>query len=151
MDANDDEFKTVSLRPHLIWGPGDTQLIPRLVAQGKAGKLKFVGSGTKRIDAVYIDNVVDANLRAATADGAAGHAFNVACGSSWTLNEVIDQLREIIGVDGDISYGPALPGDVPKTLASTQKAKSLLGYEPLVDAREGLERTVAWYREAALA
>ena len=67
------------------------------------------------------------------------------------MNEVIDQLREIIGVEGDISYGPPLPGDVPKTEASTEKAKRLLGYEPLVGAREGLERTVAWYRDMAAA
>ena len=53
----------------------------------------------------------------------------------------------LIGVVGDISYGPPLSGDVPKTLASTEKAKRLLGYDPLVDVREGLERTVAWCRE----
>ena len=54
-----------------------------------------------------------------------------------------DQTR----VDGDIRYGPVRPGDVAKTLASTEKAERLLGYEPAVAAREGLERTVTWYRE----
>lgn len=65
MEANDTNLSTVSLRPHLIWGPGDTQLVPRVIERGKAGRLRIVGSGQQRVDAVYIDNAVEAHLAAA--------------------------------------------------------------------------------------
>ncbi len=151
-------LETVSMRYFNVFGP---RMDPKsayaafiaIFATGllEGKPLTVNGDGSISRDWTYIDNVVDANLKAATARDAAGHAFNVACGASWTLNEVIDQLREIIGTEGDISYGPPLPGDVPKTEASTEKAKKLLGYEPLVGAREGLERTVVWYRDMAAA
>lgn len=105
------------------------------------------GDGSTFRDWTYIDNVVDANLRAATAPGVSGEVFNIACGATLTLNEVIDELRSLIGVQGDISYGPPRAGDMPKSLASTEKAKRLLGYEPLVGTHEGLRRTVAWCRD----
>lgn len=107
------------------------------------------GDGSISRDWTYIDNVVDANLRAATAPGAAGEAFNVACGATLSLNEIIALLQEMIGVQGDVSYGPGRPGDMPKSLASTEKAARLLGYEASVSAKLGLERTVAWYKESA--
>jgi UDP-glucose 4-epimerase len=147
-------LETVSLRYFNVFGPrmDPKSAYAAFIAIFAGGMLEgkpltVNGDGSISRDWTYIDNVVDANLKAATAEGAAGHAFNVACGVSLSLNEVIDQLRELIGVAGDISFGPPRLGDMPKSLASTEKAKRLLGYEPLVDAREGLERTVAWYRE----
>jgi len=65
MEASDENLATVSLRPHLIWGPGDTQLVPRVIGRAKAGRLRMVGSGQQRVDAVYVDNAVDAHLAAA--------------------------------------------------------------------------------------
>jgi len=63
--ASDDRLATVALRPHLIWGPGDNHLVPRILAQGRAGKLRIVGSGERLVDSVYIDNAADAHLAAA--------------------------------------------------------------------------------------
>lgn len=62
--ANGKGFTTVSLRPHLIWGPGDNHLVPRILAQGRAGKLRLVGNGSNRVDAVFVDNAADAHLQA---------------------------------------------------------------------------------------
>ncbi len=63
--ANGDQLRTVAIRPHLVWGPGDQNLIPRLLDRGRAGLLKIVGSGRNRVDIAYIDNVVHAHILAA--------------------------------------------------------------------------------------
>jgi nucleoside-diphosphate-sugar epimerase len=62
--ANSESLRCVALRPRLIWGPGDTQLLPRLVARANAGRLRFIGNGQNKMDCTYIDNVVSAHLLA---------------------------------------------------------------------------------------
>lgn len=100
--ANGDRLKTVSLRPHLIWGPEDTQLIPRLVEQGRAGKLRLVGPGTKRIDAVYIDNAVDAHINAATqlmhGGKCAGKTYFITNDDPWPFEQIVNGILEAAGV-----------------------------------------------------
>lgn len=64
MVANDDSLKTVCLRPHLIWGPGDPHFFPRLFKKAKAGKLRIIGHAPNRVDCIYIDNAVNAHIRA---------------------------------------------------------------------------------------
>jgi nucleoside-diphosphate-sugar epimerase len=64
LEANDQELATVSLRPHLIWGPGDRHLIPRVIDRAKRGRLRLIGRPGKLVDAVYIDNAVDAHIQA---------------------------------------------------------------------------------------
>lgn len=65
MAANDDQLATVSLRPHLIWGPGDNHLVPRILAKGKAGQIRRIGNRENQVDSIYIDNAADAHLLAA--------------------------------------------------------------------------------------
>lgn len=67
LSANDDEFRTCALRPHLIWGPRDTHLIPRLITRAKAGRLRRVGDGTNLVDISYVENAAAAHLQAAAA------------------------------------------------------------------------------------
>ena len=67
LGACDDRLRVVALRPHLIWGPGDPHLVPRILSRSKAGKLKLVGDGSQRFDSTYIDNAVDAHLAAGQA------------------------------------------------------------------------------------
>src|SRR5262245_51114840 len=63
--ANGPALATVALRPHLIWGPGDNRLVPRILARARAGRLRRVGRAVKLVDSTYIDNVADAHLLAA--------------------------------------------------------------------------------------
>jgi nucleoside-diphosphate-sugar epimerase len=65
LKANGSELVTVALRPHLIWGPGDHHLIPRILSRAKQGKLKLVGDGSNKVDSTYIDNAAHAHLLAA--------------------------------------------------------------------------------------
>jgi nucleoside-diphosphate-sugar epimerase len=100
--ANTDQLRTVALRPHLIWGPGDTQLIPRLVKRGKKGLIKQVGSGRNQVDIVYIDNVVDAHILAAQSlendKQAAGKAYFISQGEPVNLWQWISGLYERLAI-----------------------------------------------------
>jgi 2-alkyl-3-oxoalkanoate reductase len=102
LGANDPELASVALRPHLIWGPGDPHLIPRLVARAKAGRLRQVGDGTNRVDVTYIDNAAAAHLLAADrlAPGSpiAGRAYFISQGEPVALWPFINRVLELAGV-----------------------------------------------------
>lgn len=89
-------MNTVALRPHLIWGPGDNHLVPRLIERARGGKLRRVGSGANLVDTVYVENAVDAHLQAAEALGpnspAAGRAFFISNGEPVPLWSLIDRM-----------------------------------------------------------
>jgi len=145
-------LETVSLRYFNVFGPGMdpassyAAFIPLFIVGMLEGRPLIVnGDGTVSRDFTYITNVVEANMRAVEAEGVGGEVFNVACGASMSLNEVIAKLRELLGTEGDISYGPARVGDVPLSLADIDKARDRLGYEPRVPALEGLELVASWY------
>jgi nucleoside-diphosphate-sugar epimerase len=93
---------TVALRPHLVWGPGDTNLIPRLVTRGRQGQLKRVGKGENLVDISYIDNVVDAHLLAADnlagIGTAGGRAYFISQGQPVNLWGWIDEFFGLVGV-----------------------------------------------------
>lgn len=111
------------------------------------------GDGEQSRDFTYIDNVVDANLLAADAPAVkvAGQMMNIATGKRITLNETFEILRDLTGYKGETVYGPARSGDIRDSLADIRLAGDLLGYQPRVDFREGLKRTVDWYRQSAVA
>jgi nucleoside-diphosphate-sugar epimerase len=100
--ANSPQLATVALRPHLIWGPGDTQLTARIVARAKAGRLRLVGGGKKRIDGTYIDNAAAAHLLALdkVAPGAAcaGKAYFIAQGEPMPQKQLIDGILQAAGL-----------------------------------------------------
>lgn len=100
--AHGPELATVALRPHLVWGPGDTNLIPRLVARGRKGLLQRVGTGRNLVDISYIDNVVDAHLLAAEnlagSGTAGGHAYFISQGEPVNLWAWIDEFLGLVGV-----------------------------------------------------
>lgn len=109
------------------------------------------GDGEQSRDFTYIDNVVHANLLAAdaAAERVAGQMMNVATGSRCTLNETFHILREFTGYNGQPLYDAPRSGDIRDSLADIKLAGKLLGYGPIVDFREGLRRTVEWYRTGA--
>jgi nucleoside-diphosphate-sugar epimerase len=100
--ANSSSLKTTALRPHLIWGPGDTNLIPRLIARGRKGLLKRVGDGGNLVDISYIDNVAAAHLGAADSlevgGRAAGKPYFISQGEPVNLWQWIDSFFAMVGV-----------------------------------------------------
>jgi UDP-glucose 4-epimerase len=106
------------------------------------------GDGEQSRDFTYIDNVVHANLLAAAApaEKVSGSMMNVATGSSITLNQIVNLLRDLTDFNAVPVYAESRSGDIRDSLADIHLAKELLGYEPQVSFREGLKRTVDWYR-----
>ncbi|HRX85101.1 MAG TPA: NAD-dependent epimerase/dehydratase family protein, partial [Phycisphaerae bacterium] len=94
--ANTDAFRTVALRPHLVWGPGDNHIVPRILAQGRAGKLRIIGRGDNRVDTTYIDNAADAHLGALDAltagAAAAGKAYFISNGEPVVIWDIINGI-----------------------------------------------------------
>src|SRR5262249_51199308 len=106
------------------------------------------GDGGQSRDFTFVDNVVSANLLAckALAVKTCGRAFNIASGKNYSLNELYSLLQQMIGFDMPPEYATERSGDVRDSLADTTRAQQALGYETLVDFRDGLQRTVEWYR-----
>jgi len=99
--ANDAGLATIALRPRLIWGPGDQQLLPRLVQRARAGRLRLVGSGDNLIDTTYIDNAAQAHFDAfeqlAPGAACAGHAYFISNGEPRPAREIINALLQAAG------------------------------------------------------
>ncbi len=94
--ANSDELATVALRPHLIWGPGDTNLVPRIISRAKSGKLFIIGDGSNKVDSTYIDNAAEAHVLASSAlePGApcAGKAYFITNGEPLTMRDLLNKI-----------------------------------------------------------
>ena len=148
--------ETVGLRYFNVFGPRQdpaseyAAVIPRFILWALHGTpLEVHGDGEQSRDFTYIDNVVDANLAAASAPAAAGEAFNVGCGNRVSLLEIIGRLEKILGHPVARRHTPARAGDVPHTQADVSKAEKLMGYVPQVDFDEGFRRTVDYFRRSA--
>lgn len=100
--ANDATLATCALRPHLIWGPGDHHLIPRLVERARRGQLRRVGDGANLVDMIYIDNAASAHLQAADALGpnsqVAGSAYFLSQGEPVNCWQWIDEILALVGL-----------------------------------------------------
>ena len=100
--ANDDTLSTVALRPRLIWGPDDTNLVPQLVERAKSGRLRFVGGGENLVDTTYIDNAADAHLlaadRLAPGSACAGRPYFISNGEPWPLKRIINGILGAAGL-----------------------------------------------------
>ena len=101
LNADGPNLATIALRPHLIWGPGDPHLLPRLIARAKAGKLRRIGKRENLVDATYIDNAADAHILAAdklqVGSPIAGRAYFIAQGEPLPLWDLINRLLEACG------------------------------------------------------
>lgn len=147
-------LETVALRYFNVFGPGqDPQsqyaaVIPNFITAALEGRQPVVhGDGEQSRDFTFVDNAVDANLLAASADGAAGQVFNIACGERTSLNEIIARLSALTGEEIEPLHTDPRPGDVRHSLADISRAAAVLEYEPAVDFEEGLRRTFAAFGE----
>src|SRR5262249_10978235 len=139
-------LETVSLRYFNVFGPRQdpgsqySGVVSRFVSCLLSGERPVIyGDGEQSRDFTYIDNVVGANLNAASAPKAAGKVINVANGQRVTLNQLLEELKQLTGnTDVTAEYRDPRIGDVRHSLADITMARELLGYESKVDLREGL-------------
>ncbi|AAG18703.1 GDP-D-mannose dehydratase [Halobacterium salinarum NRC-1] len=146
------DIDTAALRYFNIYGPrqdpnGDyAAVIPKFISLMLDGERPVIyGDGEQSRDFTFIDNAIQANIRAAEGD-VTGEAFNVGCGGRVTVNELVDVLNDLLDTDIDPIYDDPRPGDVRHSHADISKARELLSYEPEVGFSEGLEQTIPYYR-----
>jgi nucleoside-diphosphate-sugar epimerase len=148
-------LETVALRYFNVFGPRQdpkseyAAVIPRFLLALLAGRRPVVfGDGEQTRDFTYVENVVRANLLAADAPEAPGHAMNIGYGARVSLNETLRLAGELLGVTVEAEHQAPRPGDVRDSLADIGLARRLLGYTPTVDFRDGLARTLDALRTA---
>jgi UDP-glucose 4-epimerase len=146
--------ETVVLRYFNVFGPGQdpaseyAAVIPRFVTAVLEDRPPTInGSGEISRDFTYVDNVTDANLLAASASSPSGLTCNVACGTRYTLLELLRAIGDAAGRTVRPTFGPPRAGDIVHSQADITLAWDALGYEPVVSFHEGILRTVSWCRE----
>jgi len=149
-------LETVAIRLFNVFGPRQdprsqyAAVIPNFIAALLAGRPPVIfGDGEQSRDFTFVQNVIDAMLLAIDAKAVAGKVYNVACGASVTLNELVSELRELIGVEIEPIHAAPRVGDIQHSLADISRARADLGYEPAVQLGEGLHATVEHFREQA--
>lgn len=141
---------TVSLRYFTVYGPRQRpdMAFHRLIEAALVGKpFELYGTGQQIRDFTYVGDIVAANCAAASAPAAAGSVVNVAGGSSTTMNEVIDLIRELAGAEISLIRFPAQPGDVQQTGGSIELARTTLGWQPTIELRDGLAEQIHWHKQ----
>jgi UDP-glucose 4-epimerase len=147
-------LETVALRYFNVFGPRQdpsseySALIPRFAAAVLKGEAPTIfGDGEQSRDFTFVDDVIQANRKAATTDGAAGQWFNIGQGGRTSVNELLAMFHRIEPGDHPAAiHGPARVGEARHSQADISKARSILGYEPRVSLEEGLRRTLDWFR-----
>ncbi len=147
-------LETVALRYFNVFGPRQdptsqySGVISKFATALLANEAPTIfGNGEQSRDFTFIDNVVDANLRAAEAPNASGNVVNVGVGERITLNQLLAEMQKILGTNLQPIYAETRAGDVRDSLADISRTKAVLGYTPVVSFAEGLRQTVAWYKE----
>ena len=148
-------LQTVSLRYFNVFGPRQdpssqyAAVIPLFTTALLTGARPTIfGDGLQSRDFTYVDNVVDANLQAASFPNASGDEVNVACGERYSLLTLLDLLGRFTGGTAAPEFHPARTGDVLHSQASIEKAERLFGFAPRIGFEEGLRRTVEYFRRA---
>ncbi|MER3428218.1 MAG: LPS biosynthesis protein WbpP [Pyrinomonas sp.] len=152
-------LETVALRYFNVFGPRQdpsspySGVISRFIAALMKGERPLIfGDGEQSRDFTYVENVVQANLKAAESPSAVGYVINVGNGCRVTLNQLLEALKKLTGrTDLEPEYHQPRPGDVRHSLADITRARQLLGYEPTVGLEEGLRRTIEWWKRSRYA
>ena len=146
-------LECVSLRYFNVFGPRQdpgseyAAVVPLFVTALLEGRPPTIyGDGEQSRDFTYVANVVDANMLALSADGAAGEVFNIACGCTATVNELLAKMQRITGTSLASHHTDPRPGDVKHSFADVSKAEGTLGLDSKVLFDEGLTLTVDWFR-----
>ena len=123
-------------------------VIPKFIRQLLKGETPTInGDGKQSRDFTYIENVIEANLKACLAPHeAAGEAYNVAFGGREYLIDIYHGLTKALGVDVEPNFGPDRPGDIKHSNADISKARRLIGYDPDWSFEKGIEAAIEWYK-----
>jgi nucleoside-diphosphate-sugar epimerase len=147
-------LETVCLRYFNVFGPRQdpdseyAAVVPKFVtALMDRRKPTIFGDGKQTRDFTFVENVVEANLAACTAARGPGEVLNIACGDRVTIAGLAHMIGESVGTNLEPKLKPARSGDVRHSLADITRAQDVIGYRVRVGLREGLERTVEWFRE----
>ncbi len=146
-------LETVSLRYFNIFGPKQdpnslySAVIPKFIGALLQERSPIIfGDGEQSRDFTYIENVVQANLLAMSADHLHGETINIACGKRISLNQLASVLKEILGSEQSPIYEEPRKGDVKHSLADIHRGKEIINYEPKVGIEAGLRKTVDFFR-----
>jgi nucleoside-diphosphate-sugar epimerase len=146
-------LETVSIRYFNVFGPrqdpsspysGVISVFATALLENRSPAI--YGNGEQTRDFTYVANVVDGVLRACQAPGASGEIINVATSGRISLNQLFEEMRKLVGSDVRPTYGEPRAGDVRDSQADIDKARRLLGYQPIVSFEDGLRQTVDWYK-----
>jgi len=149
-------LETVALRYFNIFGPRQNlesqygAVVPLfIVAALRGGAPVIFGDGAQTRDFTFVTNIVEANLLAchAPSEQVAGEVFNIGCGVATSIRELWQRIADLVGIDVEPQYEAARAGDVRHSLASIARAREQLGYTPVVNLDEGLELTIAYFRD----
>ena len=150
-------LETVALRYFNVFGPRQdpnsqyAAVIPKFLHALMSGETPTIyGDGEQSRDFTYVDNVVDANLRATAVPDASGHVFNIASGRAVSVNSMLRQIAELLGVDARAHHDPPRPGDIRDSVADITAARDVLGFVPRIAFADGLARTVAAAKDPIL-
>lgn len=153
------DMETIGLRYFNIFGPRQSPngpyaaVIPKFMEAVSHNKQPTInGDGSFSRDFTFVDNAVQANVKALTvkADSSSsifGTAYNIGAGGNTTILRLFEKIRDCHESKLEPIFGSIRPGDIPHSLASIEKAKNCLGYDPTVTVDQGLEKTVTWFRE----
>ena len=145
-------LETASLRYFNVFGPRQSLenqyavVIPKFIScMLKDESPPVHGDGKQTRDFTYVENVVQANLNAATAPGIKCEVFNIACGKAYSVLDIVKYVNKILKKDIEPKFTPSRPGDVKYTLADIKKAKDLIKFSPKIDFEQGLRRTIDYF------
>ncbi len=152
--ANCYGLETISLRYFNVFGPRQdpksqyAAAIPAFITAIINDQSPTIyGDGEQTRDFTYIDNVIEANMKAIAADKTNGEIVNIACGRKISVNEIIAEINAALGKNVACNYVGERAGDIKHSWADIERAKAVIGFEPVIDLAEGLKRTIAWYQE----
>ena len=147
-------LKVVKPRFFNSYGPGEVpgqyrNVIPNFIYWAMKGlPLPITGTGEETRDFTYVDDIVDGLLRAGVMESAVGQEFNLASGKETRIIDLAERVNELTGNEAGIKYTARRKWDTKdRLLASIDKARGLIGYEPRITLEEGLQRTIEWFRK----
>jgi len=147
----------VAFRYFNVFGPNQdpnshyAAVIPKFINALLADEQPTIfGDGLQSRDFTYIDNVVNGIIHACEMKTVVPGVYNLACGGQYTLNELLKDLNELIGKNIKARFEDARPGDIKHSFADVSKVERVLGIKPTIDFREGLEKTIAFYKREAM-